>query len=778
MAGIVLARYLPLPTWQVMVALIISLLALWLRLSRPAGSCVVLFLAVALLGFLLAGQALTPTRDSRHILHLVSDQPRFIEGVVLDKERSWDGRTRVDVAAHSISDDHSYRPVTGKVRIYLKTGEATCKQGDTVRWRAELNRPRNFGTPGEFDHLLHLASQEIFVTCSLQHAAQLVPIILPGNSDRPAIETLREKISSRIDRAVPPSERGLVKALVIGQRGEVSPVQRELLSLGGVAHLFAISGMHFGLLALLLYTLCRWLYSRSEHLLLRAPPQRYLPLLLIIPLYGYLLLSGNALATRRAFLMAALGAILFFSGRRTPPLQLLATIAFCILSFWPLALFQPAFQLSFAGLLGILVWVPCWQNRLPELPTSLKVPITMFLATLAATLSTAPFIAWHFHQLAPAGLLTNMVAIPLIGWIAVPFGLFGAATMTVSNALADLCFAMTGALVALSLEIVGWFTQLPGLQGQRVFIDTIDISALSCLLIALLITSKVFPYRRIRLLLLIAAATLWLFPNNSAPPLTVTALSVGQADATLISFKTTDHYLVDGGGWPGSSSDPGQRLVAPALGRLGAGDLSGVILTHDHPDHRDGLVFIIEHVPVKQFWSAIPEHELHPQLLRALQEQRVPIHQLERGWTLLSVGNDHTLSLFSPEQSTRDVNERSVVVYAAVGNNGVLLPGDLGGFGLQQLAEAGLPGPSNLLKIPHHGSRHSAPGRFLALLQPEIAFVSAGHNNRYRLPHQETLADCEEWQVPLLRTDRQGTLFFELVDEKWRSRQAAPAHWD
>jgi competence protein ComEC len=288
--------------------------------------------------------------------------------------------------------------------------------------------------------------------------------------------------------------------------------------------------------------------------------------------------------------------------------------------------------------------------------------------------------------------------------------------------------------------------------------------------VLLLVTAAMLPAsgRRPAVALVIGGSLLLAVPQLPGPRLQVVALSVGQGDATLLSFSSSRHYLIDGGSLAGSTVDIGERLIGPALGRLGVRRLAGVILTHNHPDHSAGLAHIIDRFKVDGFWSAIPPAEFDPRLAAALQRCRVPIHRLDEGWTRLPLRQAATMQLYVPRQDAEDLNDRSIVVHAAVGTQGVLLTGDLATAGFAELGAAGLPEPVTLLKLPHHGSRGSRPDLFLDQLQPQLAFVSAGRNNPYRLPHPASVAACTERNVPLYRTDRQGTVTFSSRGSSWQ----------
>jgi len=747
------------------------LLLLWAVLRHSAWSWFPFLGLLLATGFLHASLELEPPSTINHISRFTETSPLIFEGAILAAEKRAAGGYRLHTEMHQVIRKQGMAKVSGEVLIYIKEGELTAHPGQVVRWRSTLRRPSLFGNPGEFDYPLYLAARGIYATAFIKHAEDLVVLVNhPQQQNRP-IENLRHTLALHIEQTVPEAVVGHVQSLLLGLRGGVSNEQRQFLSSSGIAHLFAISGLHFGLLAMLLYLISKRLYTRSQRLTLWCPPQRILPVLLIFPLAAYLLLTGNAWATRRAFLMGSLLALLFARDRRTQPFALLATVALVLLLFQPLALFQPGFQLSFAGVAGILAWLPCWHRPLTGLPRPIRWSLTLILTTAAATMATAPATIWYFHQFAPAGLLTNLVAIPLIAWGAVPVGLVSMAAMPFSSLIANWGLLLSAKLVTFAIDMTTIICKWPGFAAVPIYLTASTLILLIGALLILLPFGNKKRHWLCRLTILAATlASAWL-AHPKVADFQVTALSVGQGDATLVSLHGL-HYLIDGGGLPGSSIDPGEQLIAPALGRMGINRLQGVILTHNHPDHSSGLSYILRRFPVKHFYLASQVDTLAPELQKVLQQRNIKLHKLDEGWVHIHKIASQTLSLFVPSQKTQEINERSIAVFAGQKTDGVLLTADLGKNGLQQLLAAEIPGRVSLLKLPHHGSRHAESEAYLDRIRPSVAFVSSGHDNPYGFPHQQVIEACNSRHIPLFRTDLDGMLTFHIDKGRWLAQQA------
>ncbi len=373
---------------------------------------------------------------------------------------------------------------------------------------------------------------------------------------------------------------------------------------------------------------------------------------------------------------------------------------------------------------------------------------------------------WHFHLFAPAGLLINLWAVPLIGGLAIPVGLAGLLLAPVWQDGAALCFRFTAIIVDQTLKFSEHILDLPILIPRQIYQP---VSSLLC--ITLMAGILLLPWRKWHIpVLLTLLLALWFWPASRPEQLRVMALSVGQGDALLVSDARGHHYLIDGGGMPRGTFDTGERLVAPALGRLGIKQITAVVLSHDHPDHRNGLLHIVKHFPVQEFWCGMPESALWPPLRKQIINRHIPVRTFKSGWSSVEYTGTDEIAIFAPPQTMASVNDRSLVFYARHKHEGVLLTGDLESNGVRHLLCIMPKRPVTLLKLPHHGSRYSDADLILEHFAPSIVFTSLGHNNSFGFPHRETMEIVAEKQLTLWRTDLHGTLLFELTHTGWQAR--------
>ncbi|MGM0575938.1 MAG: ComEC/Rec2 family competence protein [Myxococcota bacterium] len=263
-----------------------------------------------------------------------------------------------------------------------------------------------------------------------------------------------------------------------------------------------------------------------------------------------------------------------------------------------------------------------------------------------------------------------------------------------------------------------------------------------------------------------------------AAELRVHFVDVGQGDAALVVSPEGKTVLVDAG--PRGADDE----VLEVLGREDVDRLDLAVGTHAHADHIGGMREVLQRVRARFFMDPGWDHgsATYSKLLAALERLGIPV-RLARAGRTVDIGGGATFTILAPEEplltDTRsDVNANSVVARLEWGEVSVLFTGDAEGVTERRLLKSGGELNSTILKVAHHGSRHSTSARFLRKVSPEAAVISCGDNS-YGHPTDELLSRLEQRDLPVWRTDRHGTVRLVITDgEEWHLESERSASTD
>jgi competence protein ComEC len=654
------------------------------------------------------------------------------------------------------------RAAVGNLRVSVAHSEVFPQKikfitGDRVRLSAKILEPAEFRNFGPSLSAGYLKSQNLhgLAFCKSPLLFERLETGQAFGAMRLA-SALRQSLQNRIEAHFPDAKTGglsqpgaVLEALLLGERRRIDDEVTLDFQESGLLHLIAISGAHIGIISVLLLTLFRFagLASRPS------------ALALVVLLVFYSLLVEGTASVLRATIMASAYLVGRLLWREAHILNAMAFSALFLLLANPFNLFDPGFQLTYAATLAIVLYQPRLVKCLPRLPLKIG---EMLALSLAAQLGVMPLVAAAFNRVAVAPLLLNLAAVPLVavimaaGYIFLPLALIAA---SLAHPLALVLKPMLSLLMALSRlseasSVLSYRVPNPGLWvviGYYVF------------LLAFLLP------RRFRLQVPLAFAgwaaftlVLVLHPFGSkSENLRLTFLDVGQGDSILIEFPGTRKMLVDGGGMPTGSFDPGERVVSPFLWRLGVKKLDTIVSSHAHPDHIKGLASIARNFNPAELWEApgLEENLLRQRLLEALPSRAVR-RNVGRGFVrteagvrveVLHPGRD------GPSRET-EANDRSIVLRISWGRTVFLLTGDVGLDAEKEIIQAGLVLCSGVLKAGHHGSDSSSGGDFLERVRPRVAIITVGRTNSYGLPQEEVLRRLEAAGAVIYRTDKDGAV--------------------
>ncbi len=747
------------PTRAVLVVLlalagIVSLLAR----RRPRLLWIALAVGGSALGTARMRGVIAPVLPVCHVARLTLPLRTSLSGrVVAAPERRGD-RTVLLLEATSIGPRRNARNACGLVRLVVRGttqgGRRRWRYGDRLRLDTVLRAPRNFENPGRFDYVGHLARSGVRVTAFAWDEREITRRHGCVAGVRARLERWRARLRKRMAAAVPASEAAVLQALVVGEDDGVPDDLREAFTRAGVVHVLSVSGLHIALVAAAGFLGGRWLLTRSERLLLALDVDGVAALLSLVPVGVYTALAGGGVATVRSAVMGATAALAVLLGRRADVLRLLALAAIVLALVWPGAPLEIAFQLSFASVLALVLGA-----RRLSLPDSRPGRIAAALAASpCALLGTAPLTAFHFHQVSLVGVLANAVVIPIFGSLVVGLGLIGALVEPLAPELAVLLFQVAGLVLRPGIALVRRFAEPWWAAFDVPTPDLLELFLLYALLLGLVVR-----VRRIgRLVTALALVGLlgdvawWTRVRFAGSELRVAFLDVGQGDAAVAELPGGRVIVIDGGGFPGSDFDTGAAIVSPYLRARKIARIDALVMTHAHPDHSNGLRHLLaNHRPREFWWTGVPgDGRSWEQLWGAVAASGARVRVLADG---MPVEPDEVAVLHPPRDwADASLNDSSLTLRIAFDATAVLATGDIE----QRAEERLLAFPDRLraavLKVPHHGSRTSSTPRFVAAVDPAIAVISVGADNRYGLPAPEVEERYRARGTCVLRTDRCG----------------------
>ena len=685
-------------------------------------------------------------------------------------------KTRFLLAVHSV--DASSLEVRALVTVV--EGAPDLAPGDEVAFSARLFLPRGFANPGLPDANLLSQAQGVDVLASVRTAADIQIVSgLEGSGWQPRrlAFRLRSAMARVINQRLTGPAAAFVRTMVLGERTEVSPEVEEGFRAAGATHVLSVSGLHLAVVAALVFGLLRRLALLVPRWSLRVNATALAAALSLPAVVLYTLLTGEAIATLRSAFMAvvALGAMLV-----NRPFSLAASIAFAALVLLvqsPLALLDISFQLSFASVIALGFFAQRFSPAVPPRGARRWRRAVSWLgrclaASSVASLSTMPLVAHHFGEVTPAAPVGNLVLVPLVELAVLPCGLVGALLALIHPVLG-----------AAPLWVAGLAsrTALCGADGFRRLAPVILVRYPNLLESAALVASAGFLLyglsrgtgRRGRWLLSaclagsLATASLVVrdLRRKTADEMRVTFIDVGQGDSALLEGPRGFVMLVDGGGRYDDSFDTGARVVEPVLRARGIARVDLVVLSHPHPDHLNGLLRVLARFEVGRLWTSGDDgHNPRYGELLALAHQHgvptpVPARFESKGMRIEPLG-PWVGDVVGPPPGL-DANNASLVVRASYAGHAVLFTGDIGIDGEAELVargETGLGIASDIVKVPHHGSRTSSGDEFLAAVQPSMEVVSVGRHNTFHLPSSATMARYAARGVHVRRTDLEGAV--------------------
>ncbi len=737
------------------------------------------------LGYFRHRQLLDPVFPAHHLRAILdSGRELYVEGSLKQEPERRPARTRWVVRAERIWHPTGADEITGDLVLTVRSVGREWRYGDRIRFRLRPVIPRDSGNPGGFNYASYLARRGIYVTGFLDNDREVELVAREAGNLRGYIEGLRRIIRRHVRNNFSATNGPLLKALIIGDMGEISKDMRGAFTAAGVNHVLSISGLHVAMLGLVVFALIRFGCACSTYLLLRWNLFKVAAFVSFIAVVFYTALAGAMVPTVRSAIMIGVYQLAVLLDREEEVFTSLALAALLIALVWPGVVADISFQLSFLAVLFI-VWgmrkalKPRPRSESGELPQERnwlrekwRQVAPHFMVPLFATIGTGPLIAHYFGHLSLAAFVANPLIVPLVGFVVVPLGLtIGFLAVLAPEATPPLVW-LEEHLLSLTLWLVNWLAGLPLANIGVPAPNAVELIGLY-LLIVMLFTLKRNRYTFAAYVLVAAVVCAdgyyWWRERWHRDELRVTHLNVGQGDAAVVELPGSSVVLIDAGGSAVGDFDTGESIVAPFLRSRKILKVKYLVVTHPRIDHYGGMPSIAREFSPAEFWTgaARGRTERFADLEQVLKDGNIKHVELNRGETCRIIERVKFCVLDAP---TGDHDKESLVLRLEYGKLRYLFAGDIDNSHEANLLPRRRELRSSVLKVPRHGSASASSNEFIAAVGPKVAVISAGARGRLEAQRDEVDKRYRERGAEVLRTDHDGAIIIESDSESMRYR--------
>ena len=598
--------------------------------------------------------------------------------------------------------------------------------------------------PGQFDQESFYQSQGILYTFWAEHVAS----VQGGSFFREKITRLREYLGQQLMIIFDERDGGILKAVLLGDKSSLREEDRMLYQKNGISHLLAISGLHVSMIGITLYKLlrrCNLTFGEAG-----------VPSGILLLIYG--MMTGFGISTIRAvcmFLVMIFGEIF---GRTYDMASAMGLAALILLIRNPLQARQAGFLLSFGAVLGVCVVYPVLQSSWKPKGRIART----FLFSISLSLITYPISVHFYYEYPLYSILLNLIVIPCM-----PFAMVSAGVAVASGCVfpaAGKIFGIPAHLVLSLYEVLGeWVMTLP---KAVICLGCEKPWQLIAYYILLLIGLLSLWYGRRRIYGVFLPLALVVITLRFRSGMQFTMLDVGQGDGLFLRFPGGTTCLIDGGSV--NVKNPGKYRILPYLKYEGVSKLDYVIFTHLDEDHISGVRELLElcDTPegIKIGCILFPEisnpDDDYLEIWNHANEKEIPTGTIGAGDKIRE--EDLLMECLYPVKGsfTEDKNNSSTVLLLSYREFSILLTGDLGFEGEQQLIQNRSLKGIDVWKVSHHGSKYSGGDNFLEIIKPGLSLISVGKNN-YGHPSPELMERLEKIGSQTETTFDHGALMLE-----------------
>jgi competence protein ComEC len=658
-----------------------------------------------------------------------------VKGVVTSIPEPFTFGTRFLFQIDTPLDQRLRDSIPSKIRLGWYQDYPDIRVGQQWQLTVRLKRANGMMNPGGFDYEGWLFEKGIRATGYVR-ASGSNSLLGEVKGVKASMGRVRQQLDEQIEAALAGSSVvGIVKALAIGSRKMITPEQWEIFRKTGTSHLVAISGLHIGLVAALVFFLVRRGFAFGG--MSRIAPYQLAAAASIVAAALYAALADFSLPTQRALLMVGVVMLAIIWRRGVYSMHTFSIALIGVLLLNPFAVNSASFWLSF-GAVSLIVYLSA--GRCGREKGLLKSQRIHFILALGLT----PLLLLFFQQTSVIAPLANLVAIPLVGLLVVPATLLALLLFNIVPEVSQLLLVIAtscldGLITFLAflshLTWADWVSSAPK-SGAVV---------LAVVAVFVLFAPAGFPSRWLAIILFLPIIFVRQ-PLIEKGDFKMTLLDVGQGLSVVV--QTASHLLVfDTGSRIGDRFDLGSMVVVPYVRSIGWSKVDKLIISHGDLDHRGGAKAVVDQLVVGELLASTRDK---------LEQFDLKLCKSGQYWEWDGV----SFSILNPlDEVSESENNHSCVLQVRSSAGTLLLTGDIEKEAEKRLVtEYGERLKSDVLIVPHHGSKTSSSAGFIAAVNPHYAFFPVGYRNRFGFPAESVVARYQQQNIKLMDTVSQGAI--------------------
>lgn len=598
------------------------------------------------------------------------------------------------------------------------------------------------------------------------------------------INECSNKIKENANKLFDKNEANLLSGILIGDKEGIEKEVQENFRDSNLSHMLAVSGAHVS------YVILGITYALKKVKVNKL----WSNMITIVTLCCFIFLTGASPSVIRACIMAIYIIIGHMMQRKTKLISSVSLSLLIILILNPYKLFDIGLQLSYGGTIGIILFSGVLakkaklNNLLEGFVNKLKYRVKQLIVVcVSANLIIFPIIAAHYSTMCLTFVISNICAGPILGVIII----LGFITIFVSFVSIDIAkpFAL---ILNIFIQILMYITKIcSSLPFSKLYIKTPSLSQIIIYYMILIFIYYICKIRKkkrrlihrkllrtvqnkkvqklfiiVIILIFTSMQILKCLPSD----LTIYFIDVGQGDSTLIVTPNHKTILIDGGGTEFESDfDIGKQTLLPEILGQRITKIDYLLISHFDSDHVGGLLTVLESLKVKNaiISRQIEESGNYKKFLKIVKDKKINVMVVKKD-DEICIEKNLKIDVLWPkrEQITDNVlNNNSIVAKVIYNNFSILFTGDI-----EKVAEENIIREykdtnlltSNIIKIAHHGSKTSSTEGFLNLVNPKIALIGVGRDNKFGHPNEETIQRLKNMKVKIYRTDEMGEITIKI----------------